>query len=383
MKWRKREIKIDFGKIKKGYIWLIFGILISAVILSRTADKIKQVFFGKKEKKEIVEFVESISVKVYKVKRMDFKDTLPAMGRIEGFREIDLKFDSKGILESFNFEEGERILEGDIIASVDQKDALLKLKYASLELEKNKKLYDIGGIDKLAVEQKKLEYESAKRDLEKTNIYAPSDGYLGSKDLDTGVFVTSQDKIGTFVDFSEVYAVFDIIEEDSSKLAIGQNTEIFLDAYPGASYTGTVDMISPMIEGRTRTQKVKIELDNKEGKLKPGMFARAIINTYEKKDALVIPSSAFKKQENKYFVYVVHPEEKTEDKIVQQEDQAQPAGAEMGVIEERGVEIAYLTHDVAEIGSGLEENEMIIRELHREFKDKDKVEITEIQETMF
>lgn len=382
MKWRNREIKINFRKIKKGYIWLVLGILITALVLSRTADKIKQIFFGKKEKKEVVEFVESIPVKVYKVKRMDFKDTLPVMGRIEGFREIDLKFDSKGILESFNFEEGERILEGDIIASVDQKDALLKLKYASLELEKNKKLYEIGGIDKLAVEQKKLEYESAKRDLEKTNIYAPSDGYLGSKDLDAGVFVTSQDKIGTFVDFSEVHAAFDVIEEDSSKLELGQNTEIFLDAYPGLSYTGTIDMISPMIEGRTRTQKVKVELDNEGGKLKPGMFTRAIVNTYEKKDALVIPSSAFKKQENKYFVYVIHPEEKKEEETAQ-EDQSKPAGVEMGAIEERGVEIAYLTHDVAEIASGLEEGEMIIRELHREYKDKDKVEITEVQETIF
>lgn len=379
-----KKIKIDPAKIKKHFIWIILGVLVLAFVLTRTIGKIKQVFFGEKEvvedKKE-VEFLETSPVKVYKVKRMDFKDTLPVLGRIEGFREIELRFDGKGILESFNFEEGERILEGDIIASIDQNDALLKLKYASLELEKAKKLYDLGGIGKMAKDQKKLEYQSAKRDLEKTNIYAPSDGYLGSKEKDVGSYVTSQDKMGTFVEFGEVYASFDVIEEDSPKMELGQTVEVFLDAYPGASYSGTVDMIAPMIEGRTRTQKIKIELDNEDNKLKPGMFARAIINTYEKKDALIIPASSFKKKENQYFIYVVHEEEKTEEDG--EEPQEDAVDEHIGIVEEREITIEYLTHDVAEISKGLKEGELLIRELHQDYKDKDRVEITEVQETIF
>lgn len=438
-----KNFKIDPAVVKKNYLWIAVGVLVFALIMAKTVGSIKEAFFGgKKEKgKETVEFAETIPVKVYKVKLMDFKDTLPAMGRIEGFREIELRFDSKGVIESFNFEEGEKILEGDIIATLDQKDALLKLKYANLELEKTKKMFELGGVAKLALDQKQLEYESAKRDLEKTNIYAPSDGYLASREKDPGTFVMSQDKIGSFVDFSQVYAVFDIIEEDSPKIKVGQKVEIFLDAYPGESYSGTVDMIAPMIEGRTRTQKVKVELANEEGKLKPGMFSRAIINTYEKKEALIIPASAFKKKENQYFVYVVHPEEgeqpegegadakegatgkdKEKDKkkteVAKEKDKAKEtakkpsreeemAGGEeqapgeeapaeggpeaqseeaktmAGVVEEREIGIEYLTHDMAEISKGLKEGELIIRELHQEYKDKDKVEITEVQESIF
>ena len=379
--------KIDLAKVKKNYIWIILGILITTFILAHTIGKMKQVFFkGREVEKEGAQFMESIPVKVYKVKRMDFKDTLPVLGRIEGFKEIELRFGEGGILESFNFEEGERILEGDIIASLDQKDALLKLKYASIEMEKASRLLEIGGIDKAAADQKKLEYESAKRDLEKTNIYAASDGYLGSKETHTGAYVTPQDKIGVFVDFSEVYAAFDVIEEDSPKIELGQNTEIFLDAYPGATYKGTVDMVAPMIEGRTRTQKVKIELANENDELRPGMFARAIINTYEKQDALIIPASAFKKIENKYYVYVVHLEEGEAEELIEEEGEAVDpgvAGAETGLVEQREIKIVYLTHDVAEVGKGLEEGELVIREIHQEFKDKDKVEITEVQETIF
>ena len=405
-----KNIKIDMKVVKKNYLWVLLGILILTFAMSKTVGMIKQVFFGvKKEEKKMVEFAETIPVKAYKVKAMDFKDTLPVLGRIEGFREIEMRFDAKGVLESFNFEEGERVLEGDIIATLDQKDALLKLKYANLELEKAKKMFEIGGVAKLAVEQKELEYEAAKRDLEKTNIYAPSDGYLGSREKDPGTYLTPQDKIGMFVDFGRVYATFDVIEEDSPKVEVGQKAEIYLDAYPGESYSGTVDMVSPMIEGRTRTQKIKIELANDENKLKPGMFARATINTYEKKEALIIPASAFKKKENQYFVYVVHPEgEKAEEEaaaagepgapegtLIEEKGVARRPAAEKtaeetieeegmtGIVEEREVSIAYLTHDMAEIGKGLKEGELIIRELHQEYKDKDQVEITEIQESIF
>ena len=375
--WEPKKIferlkKVDIKKFKKSYLWILLGVLVATLVLSHTVGKIKQVFFKDKDEKEMVEFLRTMPVKVYKVKRMDFKDTLPVLGRIEGFKHIELRFAESGLLENFNFEEGERILEGDIIASLDQRDALLKLRYASIEMEKVQGLFDVGGVEKTALDQKKLEYDSARRDLEKTNIYANSDGYLGAKDIQAGAYITPQDKIGTFVDFREVYAAFDVIEEDSSKVKLGQNVDIFVDAYPGSSYRGRIDMVAPMIKGRTRTQGIRVELANDDDEFRPGMFARGIINTYEKPDALIIPASSFKKEENKFFVYVVHPEE----------EQA-TEGDEMGKVEIREITVEYLTHDVAEIGTGLEEGELVIREIHQEYKDDDKVEITEIQETIF
>jgi len=56
---------------------------------------------------------------------------------------------------------------------------------------------------------------------------------------------------------------------------------------------------------------------------------------------------------------------------------------ETGTVEVRKIDIAYLTQDAAEISKGLEEGELIIVEAIQEFKDKDTVEIAEVQETMF
>ncbi len=376
------ELKEKIRNAKKNYVIITIIVLIAGIILVRTIGNIQHVLFGRKAAKKGAEpelVGETIPVKAYKVKRMAFKDTLPVMGTIKGFKEVDLKFETNGILESFNFEEGERVQEGDIIANLNQRDALLKLKYAELELEKAKKLYNTGGVDKIKLEQAKLEYESAKSDFEKTNIYAVSDGILGSQDIDVGSYVTPNDKIGVFVDISDVNAEFNVIERDSPKLKLGQKAEIFVDAYPNKSYKGTVDSISPIIQGRTRTQNVKVELRNPDLDLKPGMFARGLIYTYENDNALIIPTSAFKKKGADYFVYVIHKDKKPP----QEEEKTKEPVLDTGTIEVRKVNIAYLTQDAAEISKGLKEGELIIVEAIQEFKNKDRVEISEVQETLF
>ncbi|MEI6863631.1 MAG: efflux RND transporter periplasmic adaptor subunit, partial [Candidatus Omnitrophota bacterium] len=308
---------------KKRLIFIGLAAVVIIVILVRTTGNITKVLFKKKSaaaaKAPGVTFEEeAMPVKVFKVKKTDFKDTLPAIGNIKGFKEIDLRFQVQGIIESFNFEEGEKIQEGDIIASLVQRDALLKLKYAEIELSKNAKLFELGGISQIKMDQSKLEYESAKSDLDKTNIYAPSNGLLGSRTMDVGSYVnpgSTNDKIGAFVDIDKVYAEFSIIEKDVPKVSLGQKAEIFVDAYPTKTFAGVIDRISPIIEGRSRTENIKVELDNKEGLLKPGMFVRALIATYEKKDVIVIPSSGLKKKENDYISYLVIKEEPKETPV--------------------------------------------------------------------
>lgn len=347
-------------------------------------ERIRKALFKKtrtEEKPTVSIASEAIPVKAYETKRVSFKDTLPVMGNIKGFKEIDLKFATSGVLENFNFEVGERIQEGDIIANLVQRDAILKLKYAELEAEKTKKLFDIGGIDRIKLEQSKLEYESAKSDFEKTNIYAIIDGVLGRRDTDVGSYVTPNDKIGAFVDISDVYAEFNVIEKDSPKLELGQDAEVFVDAYPNKSYKGTVDSIAPVVEGRTRTQALKIELENPERSLKPGMFARALIATFESDSALTIPTSAFKKKDADYFVYVIH-KTKYKKGLAPEGAEKEPV-LEEGLVETRKVEIEYLTQDVALISKGLGEGELVVVEAFQEFNDKDKVEINEVQETIF
>jgi RND family efflux transporter MFP subunit len=410
-----KKIDLKNFKFNRKVFLVIIGVLVVLIVLVRTTTNIQKVLFKKKaditaKEKAITFEEEATPIKGYRIKRMDFKDTLPSLGNIKGFKELNLMFQVPGLIESINFEEGEKIQEGDIIASLNQKDALLKLKYAEIELNKNKKLFELGAISSLKMEQSKLEYESAKSDLDKTNIYAVSNGLMGPRTKDVGSYFNpseTTEKMGVFVSTEKVYAEFNIIEKDIPKIALGQKVEVFADAYPAKSFSGTIDRISPIIEGRSRTETIKVELNNKDGLLKPGLFVRCLISTYEKKDALVIPASALKKKENEYFTYVIHKEEpKPEAELLagkekkkekarglfgifkgKQKEEPKPEAKapkekpiEYGTVEVRKIDLGYMSEDLVEVDKGLSEDELIITEVQEEFKDKAKVEISEVQE---
>lgn len=383
-------------------------------------------------------------VKVYKVAKVSFRDTLPSLGTIKGFRELDLKFATPGNIEYINFKEGERITQGDIIASLDQREPLLKLEYAKIEMEKQAKLLELGSIVESKAKQSSLEYQSAKAELDKTNLVALADGYIGSIEVDKGSYVTPQDKIGTFVDVKDVFVEFGVIEKDVAKVKEGQNVEVTVESFADQIFKGQLESISPLVEGRSRTVKIKAKLTNADEKIKPGMFGRVNVLVYEKEQALVIPSSAFKKKDDVYNVFLVHPEEapaavekpaedpnakKTKkgglkalfsfgkkkpeapkaagptapgspeapanDEHGHSPDAHGPAGgppggespeepkAQFGTIEIRPIEIAYATPDAVELKEGLDEGDLIVMDTEQDLQDKAKVEITETQEGIF
>ena len=341
-------------------------------------------------------------VKVYKVARVSFRDTLPALGTIKGFHEYDLRFPIPGSVEYVNFKEGEKITQGDIIASLDQKEALLKLEYAKIELDKQTKLFELGAIIETKLKQSQLEYQSAKVELDKTNLVAVSDGYVGSLQVDKGSLVSPQDKVATFVDLKDVFVDFGVIEKDVAKVREGQNVEVVVDSFPDQVFKGQVESVSPIVEGRSRTLEVRSKISNADEKMKPGMFARVNVLVYEKEQALVIPSSSFKKKEDQYFVYVVHadeskpapsPEDLSGKNLKQKANkrkgsQELPAPVEepkaaFGTVEVRTIEVAYATPDAIEVKEGLEEGDLVIVDVEQDLQDKAKVEITETQEGIF
>lgn len=362
----------------------------------------------KKSKKEAIpKPAESLPepVKVYKISKVSFRDTLPSLGTVKGFREIQLRFGVAGYIEYLNFKEGERITQGDIIASLDQKEALLKLEYSKMELEKNQKLYELGSIIELKLKQSQLEYQSAKAELDKTNLIALSDGYIGSIAIDRGSYVTPNDPVGTFVDMKDVYVEFGVIEKDVAKVREGQNVEMTVDSYPDQVFKGQVDSVSPIVEGRSRTVRVRAKLSNPDERIKPGMFGRVNVLVYEKEQAIVIPSSSFKKKDDQYFVYLVHTEEPKETPAAVEEEmtraldktskkKGRKAKEErvaipeeppppIGTVEVRPIEVSYATPDAIEVKEGLDEGDLVVVDVEQDLQDKAKVEITETQEGIF
>jgi Cu(I)/Ag(I) efflux system membrane fusion protein len=110
-------------------------------------------------------------------------------------------------------------------------------------------------------------------------IYAPSGGIVIDKLANEGMYVQTGTKIYTIVDLSVVWVYLDAYESDVPWLRYGQQVEFTTESYPGEIFKGRVAFIDPMLSSETRTVRVRVNVPNPLGKLKPEMFVRAVVRS--------------------------------------------------------------------------------------------------------
>lgn len=107
-------------------------------------------------------------------------------------------------------------------------------------------------------------------------IYAPGGGIVVHKNAQEGMYVNVGTRIYTIADLSQVWVNLDAYESDLAWLRYGQQVEFTAESYPGEIFTGAISFIHPVLNQATRTVKVRVNVPNGDGRLKPGMFVRAI-----------------------------------------------------------------------------------------------------------
>ncbi len=329
-----------------------------------------------------------VPVKVFKASRYNYEDSLNALGNIKGAVEFKLSFEIPGVVNSMNYREGERYEEGALLISLRQDDILLRLKRAQAEMKKSQtalslaeakvkdheKLFELGGISKAAVGKVESERDSSRYDvevsslevrasesvLEKSNLYAPSDGMIGELLVEEGEAVTPNTLIGTHVQTDYVNAEFGIVERDVTKIQLGQKARVYVDAYADQVFEGAVENIAPIVAGTSRTSTVRVRIENPDSLLLPGMFARIRILLYSKNNALVVPTECLQGEEEAPEVFVVD--------------------ADTNTVTRRPVRVGYKRPDYAQIDAGLEDGELVVVSGFERLQEGSEVRILEKQE---
>ena len=130
------------------------------------------------------------------------------------------------------------------------------------------------------------------RKLTKTlTFYSPSSGFVIKKEAAQGMKVMPDKELYTITDLSAVWVNADIYEFDLATVRLGQKATIALSYFPGQTFSGKVSWISPVLEEKTRTTKVRLEFANRDFKLKPEMYANVEIEVDAGKK-LAIPDEA-------------------------------------------------------------------------------------------
>jgi Cu(I)/Ag(I) efflux system membrane fusion protein len=168
-------------------------------------------------------------------------------------------------------------------------------------------------------------------------ITSPQRGTVVEKRAVAGLSVDPMTTLYVIANLERVWVLADLQERDLAQVKLGQEARLSIDALPGRKLTGTVAFVSATVGEATRTAKARIELDNTEGLLKPGLFATVMIDV-ELGDGLAIPEDAIIDTGERRIVFVSH------------------AG---GLFEPRAIEVGISLEGLVQVLSGLKEGESI------------------------
>jgi cobalt-zinc-cadmium efflux system membrane fusion protein len=140
-------------------------------------------------------------------------------------------------------------------------------------------------------------------------IVAPFAGRIIGRKLTRGEVVETTDNLFVIADLSEVWVQANIPEKDipfvhAIHASGGRQVEVRINAYPKEVFKGTITYVGDVLDPVTRTMQLRIELPNRDGRLKPEMFAAIRLFSEAQPDRLAVPEAALQRDQGRTFVFV-------------------------------------------------------------------------------
>ncbi len=151
-------------------------------------------------------------------------------------------------------------------------------------------------------------YELKRLNYSYTKIRAPIAGVVSSREVKVGGQVNVNDPVFRITDTSRLVAYLRIPQTELTKFSAGHAVKLSVDAIPDIMFAATIDRISPTIDIRNGTFRATAYVDNSDGNLAPGMFARFNIAYEKHANALLIPSAALIEEDSIDVVYIIKSE---------------------------------------------------------------------------
>ncbi|WZL73527.1 efflux RND transporter periplasmic adaptor subunit [Clostridiaceae bacterium 35-E11] len=349
---------------------------------------------------------------IQEVKEQTYADEISLSGNIKPSKTVKLSYKIAGVIENVFVEEGQAVGKNDMVMMLDDYDYVLNAKAAKATwtaskmkmdsqipskmnqakakldvVEKNygriKELYEEGAVSEAQMEQVEAEYIAASNmyqeamdakeytriELEKaealrdvadanlkdTKLLSPIDGVVLKKLAESGETVAPGYPVVILGEVGEVETEVGVADAYINKIKKGQEAEVYVYGVE-KEFKGIIGEVGAMADPETRTFPVKIQINNEENLLKPGMVAKVSIPLAEQKSVFVPVDSVMNMPEGP--IVFVYDEKK-------------------GEVQKRKVVPGNLLKDEIEIKEGLKVGEKIVVEGQFKLSDHDKINVEE------
>ncbi|MFI5316496.1 MAG: efflux RND transporter periplasmic adaptor subunit [Myxococcota bacterium] len=307
----------------------------------------------------------------------DLEERVAATGQLLAKQRADVAAQVPGEVTAILVDEGQPVAEDAVVIEIDPERRALDLDRARARLseagsnllEAQRQSHRVHALAKRAVaSQAQLEQAdtgleaarsrvqaaqadlgAAERAVSDSRVATRFAGVIGRRFVSRGEFVQPGQKLFELVSLDPVEVEFNLPEADASRLSLGLPLEVSVAPYPGEIFHARVSMVSPVIDERTRTLRVKALLPNPDGRLRPGLFARADLGIAQHRNVLLVSEEAVLQRSDGHVVF-----------------RAIAGGTRA---ERRIVEVGRVKDGLAEIRSGLADGDIVVVRGHATLVD--------------
>lgn len=267
---------------------------------------------GKSDNDKVPEQAEELPrVEVSRVSVRQVEQTGDYTATVEAFKTNNISSSTPNRIKQILVDVGSHVKAGQrlvVLDNVNIDQLKVRLDNSRRELDRARKLLEIGAGTQQQVDNLQAELEAAERNyanmVENTVLTAPVSGVVTARNYDPGD-MTGQLPILTVEQIHPVKVIVNVAETDFAKVSRNMPVRIKLDTYPDREFTGRVHLVHPKVDPQSRTFTVEITIENAGEEVLPGMFAR-VEHGYGTAERVVVPDRAVVKMPgsgNKY-VYV-------------------------------------------------------------------------------
>jgi membrane fusion protein (multidrug efflux system) len=148
-------------------------------------------------------------------------------------------------------------------------------------------------------------------------VRAPFAGLIADRLVSRGEFVAPGQKLFELVSLDPIEVEFHLSEIDSSRVRVGNDVAVRVAPFPDETFGATVTIVSPTIDPRTRTLRVKAQLENADGRLRPGLFARVDLGVSRREGVPMIAEEAVLQRADGAVVFRALPGNRVERRVIE------------------------------------------------------------------